>query len=186
LLSGRQVHLLAGVGSEAGVRLVLTRLTGTGLVRVHDAGNSMLYTLNRDHLAAEAVEKLANLRTVFIRTLAGEISNWNIAPIHASLFGSTARGDSGVDSDVDVLLVRSDSVDELDPQWQEQTGRLSEHVLTRTGNRTQLYDITASALVAHVTTDEPLVNEWRRDAITLCGPDFGNVLRQLTSTGGDQ
>lgn len=91
-LSGRQVHQLAGTGSEAGVRRVLTRLARTGLVLVHYAGNSLLYTpLNTSHLAAKAVSQLANLRTIFIGTVQLDIGSWSVPPIHASLFGSAAR-----------------------------------------------------------------------------------------------
>lgn len=148
--------------------------------------DAVLYTLNTEHLAAEAVMRLANLRTLFITDLRLGIANWNIAPIHASLFSSAARGDGDVDSDVDVLLVRPDNIDETDPQWQEQTDLFSQHVLTLTGNRAQLYDIDASGLVEHLNADEPIISEWRRDALTLHGPEFGDVLRQLTATVGDR
>jgi predicted nucleotidyltransferase len=183
MLSGRQVHQLAGVGSEGGVRLVLVRLAKTGLVHVHDAGNSQLYTLNRRHLAADSVVRLADLRRVFLETLTSEFTDWTVPPLHASLFGSTARGDANLDSDVDILVVRPASLDELDPVWQQQTAELSDDILELTGNHTQLYDLDTVGLLEHVASSDPIVDEWRRDAITLSGPDFGAIVRQLSSSG---
>jgi predicted nucleotidyltransferase len=183
MLSGRQVHQLAGVGSEGGVRRVLVRLAGTGLVHVHDAGNSQLYSLNRRHLAAEPIIRLADMREIFIEALITTLSEWPVAPVHASLFGSTARRDGDVDSDVDILLVRPTGLDELDPDWQVQTAELPEYVMDLTGNHTQLYDIDLADLSEHVTADEPIVAEWRRDALTLFGPDLITTIRQLESGG---
>lgn len=182
LISGRQVHQLAGTGSEAGVRLVLNRLSRTGLVHVHDAGNSLLYSLNRRHLAAEVVIRLADLRTAFIAMLSEEIDRWAVKPLHASLFGSAARGDGTTESDVDLLLVRTDAQDELDMRWQEQLAMLAELILARTGNRAQMYDLSAGGLRKHLSTGEPIVDEWRRDAVTLFGPDFTKFLRQIAPT----
>lgn len=184
LISGRQVHRLAGTGSEAGVRLVLNRLSKTGLVHVHDAGNSLLYSLNRRHLAADAVLQLADLRQRFIAMLSEEIGRWALQPLHASLFGSAARGDGTVESDVDLLLVRSDSQDELDMRWQEQLLMLAELIDARTGNRAQMYDLSAGGLRKHVSTGEPIVDEWRRDAITLIGFDFPALLREIAAVEG--
>jgi hypothetical protein len=49
-LTGRQVHQLAGAGSESGVRKVLARLTAQGLVHVSEAGQAKLYVANREHV----------------------------------------------------------------------------------------------------------------------------------------
>ena len=61
-VTGRQVHQLTGIGSEAGVRKVLTRLVRHGLVREYPAGGAYLCSINREHLAWPAVEELAGMR----------------------------------------------------------------------------------------------------------------------------
>jgi predicted nucleotidyltransferase len=182
MLSGRQVRELAGIGSEGGIRLVLARLVKTGLVHVHDAGNSQLYTLNRRHLAADSVIRLAYLRKIFLETVTADLAEWIAQPLHASIFGSTARGDGDLGSDVDILVVRPVGLDELDPVWQRQTAQLSDDILDLTGNHTQLYDVDMAGLLEHVASAEPIVDEWRRDAITLAGPDFGTIVRRLSSS----
>jgi predicted nucleotidyltransferase len=172
-LSGRHIHSLAGSGSVAGVRLVLQRLATTGLVHVHESGNSLLYTLNRRHLAAQAVELLADLRTTFAANLAAEFATWTIAPVHASLFGAIARADGNLESDVDLLLIRPDEVAPDNLLWVEQTTRLLEQIVTQTGNPANLYDLTHTEL----TTATPTPQTWPAPSIPLTGPPLSALLQ---------
>jgi predicted nucleotidyltransferase len=181
-LSGRQVHGLAGVGSVAGVRLVLQRLTSTGLVHVAEAGNSLLYTLNRKHLAAQAVELLSGLRTTFVTSLRAELATWTLPPVHASLYGAAARGDGDLDSDVDVLLIRPDEVAADNDQWERQAADLLRTVVDMTGNAAQFYELDLTELTAHVTGNEPIVDRWCDESVTVYGADLTTVLSRLHTT----
>jgi hypothetical protein len=174
MLSGREIHRLCGAGSVAGVRLVLQRLTSTGLVQVHEAGNSLLYTLNRHHLAAPAVELLADLRTTFVAGLAAKLSTWPIPPIHASLFGAIARGGGDLDSEVDLLLIRPDEVAADNVLWEEQTADLLQYIVDQTGNPAQLYDLTRTELAA----PDPAAQAWCDHTIPLHGPVLAALLKQ--------
>lgn len=176
-LSGRQVHQLCGTGSEAGVRNVLNRLVAHGLVHVMEAGNTYLYTLNREHLAASAVEALSRLRASLIDRLRVEVSTWSTPPASVSLFGSAARGDGDTGSDVDLLVIRRDEIAEDSEQWTEQVSLLSEHVHAWTGNHAQIYDIDKSGLADHVRTGEQIVQDWRRDAIAISGEELAQLIR---------
>lgn len=167
-LSGRQIHKLAGTGSVAGVRLVLQRLAATGLVHVDDVGNSLLYHLNRKHLVAPAIEFLADLRSTLTSRLADEISAWRIPPVHASLYGAIARGDGDLESDVDVLLIRPDQIDQGDILWEDQAARLMRTVVDLTGNPAHVFELSRTELIGHVT-EEPILNDWMRPSIPLSG-----------------
>jgi len=170
-LSGRRVHQLSRIGSETGVGRVLDRLSEAGLVEATEAGASTMYTLNRNHVAAPAVLQLTNLRQILIERLRETIGQWALAPLHASLFGSTARGDGDLASDVDILLVHEDFA-EPPPGWLDQVSDLAEHVMAWTGNHAQMYELGVSELEEHFIAGEPIVQDWIRDAITLAGPDF--------------
>lgn len=98
------VHRLAGRGSLTGVRRVLLRLVGTGLVQDVPGG----FVLNRDHLAAPAVEILARLHGVLVERIRAEIDRWPGEVVAAGLFGSTARRDGDERSDIDIVVL-SDS-----------------------------------------------------------------------------
>ncbi|GAB3826648.1 hypothetical protein [Kribbella italica] len=181
-LSGRQVHGLAGVGSVAGVRLVLQRLTSTGLVHVAEAGNSLLYTLNRKHLAAQAVELLSGLRTAFVTGLRAELATWTLPPVHAGLYGAAARGDGDLDSDVEVLLIRPHEVAADNDQWEQQAADLLRTVVDMTGNAAQFYELDLTELAVHVTGNEPVVDQWCDESVTVYGADLTTVLSRLHTT----
>jgi hypothetical protein len=166
-LSGRQIHKLAGAGSVAGVRLVLQRLAATGLVHVDDVGSSLLYRLNRKHLAAPVVEALAGLRRTLIDRLATEIGSWRIPVVHASVYGAIARRDGDLDSDVDLLLIRPDHLDEA--LWEEQVGGLMQTVVDLTGNPAHVFELSRTELADHLAREEPILNDWMHPSIQLAG-----------------
>src|SRR3954447_3212721 len=96
-LTGRQVARLARRGSDRGIRLALQRLAVQGLVDTLDAPPAVLYTLNREHIAAPVALALVELRGALLARLRDAIGSWQVAPLHASLFGSAARGDGGTE-----------------------------------------------------------------------------------------
>lgn len=178
-VTGRQVHQLTGVGSEAGVRNVLNRLVHQGIVRAGPAGSAVLYAVNREHIAWPAVQALAGLRGELLARLRGALGDWDPRPRTAALFGSVARGDGGTDSDIDLLLIRQRRTDADDEAWQAQVSRLREHITAWTGNACQVYDIGSDDLERHIAAYDPLVTAWRTDAITVCGTDLRGLLRDL-------
>lgn len=185
-LSGREVHRLTGIGSPAGVRLALARLVRQGLVRIEDRATAAYYLGNRDHIAWPVVEALASLRRSLIGQIENELRRWRLPPVHASLFGSAARGDGDADSDIDILLVRPDGVDEDEPPWAEQVDRLRGLVETWSGNRCQPFQLDEHRLSAHEQAADPLVDAWLQDSVTLAGEELRAVLRRLPESGGVQ
>ncbi|TDD43090.1 hypothetical protein E1263_41905, partial [Kribbella antibiotica] len=166
-LSGRQIHKLAGQGSVAGVRLVLQRLAATGLVHVDDAGNSLLYQLNRKHLVAPVVEFLADLRTALVGRLSDELSTWRLPPVHASLYGALARADGDLESDVELLLIRPDDLDAHDPLWNEQAANLMQTTVDLTGNPAHVFELSRTELANHLVTETPILNDWLNPTLHL-------------------
>jgi predicted nucleotidyltransferase len=134
------------------------------------AGNAYLYAFNREHLAAPAVELLAGSRLELERRLRAEIAAWKIAPTHVSIFGSAARGDGDTRSDIDVFVVRPAGVAEDDPGWRQELERLADHVHDWTGNRAAVSEVSAADVRRLRRARPPVVEELRRDAITLAGP----------------
>src|SRR5215469_8608161 len=125
-LTGGQVTAMTGRRSHAGVLDSLHRLTAHGLVTRVQLNRGYLFALNRRHLAAEAVELLMGLRGKLFESIRDAVARWEIAPVHASLFGSTARGDGNIESDIDMLVVRPPQVPHDDEQWGTQIDDLAE------------------------------------------------------------
>lgn len=168
-LTGREVSKLARRGSQRGVQAVLERLVVQGLVEQQAAGRALLYRLNREHVAAGAVEALADLRGELIRRVADEIDSWATAPLHVSIFGSFARGEGDADSDVDLFVVRPAEIDEDDGPWRDQLDLLAERLHRWTGNHGGLAETSADD-VARLRREQPAVlAALRDDAIVVHG-----------------
>jgi predicted nucleotidyltransferase len=67
-----------------------------------------VYQLNREHLAADAIVALADQWATLLQRIKDYLAEWNPEPVSACLFGSAARGEAGVASDIDLLLVAPD------------------------------------------------------------------------------
>jgi DNA-binding transcriptional ArsR family regulator len=170
-LTGRQIARLASHGSDRGLRLALNRLAEHGLVDAVDAPPAVLYSLNRDHIAAPIALELAGLRPELLRRLRAAIAEWQVAAMHASMFGSAARGDGDASSDIDLLIVRSRGVDSEEPAWREQVHELAGAVERWTGNHAGISEIGEEEHAQLATERPPIVEELERDAITLAGPE---------------
>jgi predicted nucleotidyltransferase len=168
-LTGRQVALLTGRKSHSGVLAVLNRLTEHGLVSRVELNRAYLFALNRDHLAAPAVEILAGMRKALFDELRDVIDDWPITPVHVSLFGSAARGDGDTRSDFDLLVVRPDSVDQDEPAWRSQIDELVDLIRRRTGNHASVIERDDSGMERLRAAEPPILSELLADALVLNG-----------------
>ncbi|HTE52262.1 MAG TPA: nucleotidyltransferase domain-containing protein [Kofleriaceae bacterium] len=168
-LTGSEVARLVRRGTRPGIQRALHRLVGHGLVLSREAGRAFLYTLNREHLAFPAVELLAGIRGALLERLRERIAAWQTRAVHVSVFGSAARGDGGIDSDVDLLVVRPVKVDEEDPLWRSQVDDLLQSIERWTGNRAAVAEISEQR-VARLKRDRPsVVGDLKKDAVVLAG-----------------
>ena len=175
-LSGREVARLSGA-SPNGAWRTLRRFVEHGLVSEREAGGrTLLYTLNREHVAADAALRLTDLRAELIDRLTTRIKSWIVPPVHVSLFGSAARGDGDTGSDVDLVVVRPRDVDEEDEQWRTQLDGLADAVLGWSGNHAGISEIPRGD-IARLGRERPaILDELEQDAITLFGPSVRELL----------
>lgn len=166
-----QVQRIAGRFSVDGIRRALERLSALGIVTSERIGNATNYRLNRDHLAADAIISLAEIRRRFIRRLSAEIAAWPVAPEFAALFGSAARGSMRPDSDIDVFVVRRDEVDPDDVGWLAQLDAISGAGRRWTGNPVNVLEFSASEAASNARAGDRVLSDISRDGIVLNGPD---------------
>jgi predicted nucleotidyltransferase len=153
-----EVHRRAGGGSKSGIRRVLLRLVAEGVVHEVPGG----YVLNREHLAAPAVELLANLYGELLARIRGEIEDWARAPILVGLFGSAARRDGDSSSDIDLLVVGDDpNLDDVD--------RLGRRIEAWTGNTAKVIALTPGDLRRLRRAKEPILAVWERELVVISG-----------------
>lgn len=158
-LSLSEVHRRASRGALSGTRRVLQRLVIEGVVLDVPGG----YLLNREHVAADAIEALVTIRARFLSRLHAEVASWSYQADLVGIFGSFARRDGGSRSDIDIVIVGEERCpdDVLD--------ELASLVITWTGNRAQIVAITPSELRAMRSVDEPILAEWHRDLEVVYG-----------------
>lgn len=177
-LGGREVARLAGVSQNGGWR-ALRRLVDQGVVIEQAAGGrSMLYTLNRDHIAAEPIITLTRLRSIVIERLKEHLAGWEAQPIHASMFGSAARGDGDTGSDIDILVIRPRDVEEVDEGWRTQIDSLATAVHSWTGNHAGIAEISERDLARLRRERPPVIENVDADGITLIGEEPSSLFRK--------
>ncbi len=178
-LSGREISRLAGRRSHSGVLTVLTRLSTHGLVDLQEAGRALLYTLNRDHLAAPAVELLTSMRAELFDRMRTTVSTWAVEPFHLSVFGSAARGDGDVESDIDLFLVRHEQTDEDDVAWVAQRAALTGRIHRWSGNHAAIAEVSPAQLAQLRREGAPILEQLRRDAVVVAGPSVVDLLESV-------
>ncbi|GAB3598825.1 hypothetical protein GCM10027586_01010 [Kineococcus gypseus] len=178
-LTGREVHRSSASGSYRGTLAALDRLVEQGLVDARRVGQAREYVLNEEHVAYPA---LAAAMAVFtprhdlddrLRSLVRERFP-DRTGTSLAYFGSFARGEARVSSDIDLLLVLpddapEDAVDEL-------VGELETRGRRWTGNEVQVYATRRTDLHRAAASADPVVDEWRRDAVTVLGPTVQHLL----------
>ena len=73
---------------------VLDRLTGRGSSTACELNRAYLYALNREHLAAPAVEILDGMREQLLSEIRAVLDTWQIAPLHIIALRLGARAET--------------------------------------------------------------------------------------------
>lgn len=138
---------------------MLLRMVDEGLVLEVPGG----YVLNRDHIAAPAVELLTTLHGELASRIRAAVEDWPTRPALVGLFGSAARRDGDASSDIDVLVVSDDA--NLD----DRVDGLAEQIRRWTGNRAQVIGRTPKEIAQLRRAKEPILSEWARDLLVIAG-----------------
>ncbi len=164
--------------SVPGVRKVLNRLVEQGIVNADQAGRTLTYRLNREHLAAAPIIELAHMDDALIERIRTAVATWDRAPLLVMLFGSAATGGMRVDSDIDVFVVGNEPNDASN-RWREQISELELDITKWTGNDARVLAYTVDDL-RH--TNDVVVDDIAREGILIAG-DRALLLRSNRRAG---
>ena len=92
------------------------------------------------------------------------------------MFGSAARQDGDVDSDIDIFLVRPAGVSDEDATWSEQLHDIGDAILAWTGNHASVIDFPEQDLRQLHDESPPVLADLRRDGIDLAGTPLRELL----------
>lgn len=150
--------------SPQGALDVVNDLAASGIVETERHGRSLVVTLNSDHLMVRPLADLVGGRARLVDRLTAHLATWDRSLDAAWLFGSAARGDGGRDSDIDLVLVASESRDE---RWEGLTDALRGQIRRWTGNVAQLIDHDRASFTELVESGNPLISSLRAEGIAL-------------------
>lgn len=158
-MTGRQIHRLVDHRwSLWSVQEALKDLAGLGMVTTQTVGRAHLHGVNEQHVAVESlrplVDPLALLERVVRETVGADVQA-------VVLFGSVARGEATVDSDVDLVVLAPDG-------WDRRT-EVAEAVRARCGNPCDVLAFTPEEFRTRAAGGEPVVREILRDGVPLIG-----------------
>ena len=173
-LSMRQVAGLAAV-SQTQASQVLGRLIELGIVERRDVGRSALVRMDRTNAAGQLVERLADLRHLVLDKMRAAASGIHPTPVSLVVFGSFARGQSAVTSDVDVLSVRAAGIDADSDGWVKTLGAWADEAAHLAGNPVNLLDLAVADLTPFPSLDPRLWREILVDGIVLVGSAPGDL-----------
>lgn len=164
-----QVQRILTTASGEGIRKVLNRLTGQGVVLHDEVGRTHTYRLNTEHLAAEPIMALSRLNSTFQSRLGQHLDGWGTTLRYAAVFGSAATGRMTLESDIDLFLVRAaDSED--DDAWEQRLTELARLVTAWTGNDGRIVEYAEDEFRTAAAAGEPLFDDVSKQGLTVAGP----------------
>lgn len=170
-----QLNTLIPARSHNGIRKVVERLAAQGIVVTRDVGRTRSYALNDEHVLAGAVREIADARRLLLLRLRSTVEAWVDPPLLGALFGSAARGDMRLDSDLDLLLVRRPGT--RNDEWEAAVAQLTVRATSWTGNDARIVDVDEEDL--HSAAHRPLLESVARDGLVFFG-DAGLIPRAIT------
>ena len=157
-LTGRRVHaLISDRHSLGAVQQALRDLDRLGLTTTEAIGRAGVHRINEGHAAIAPLRSLASPIEVLTRVV--EETARDVEAV--IVFGSVARGDAHVDSDVDLAVIA--------PATWDGRVELQQAVQERLGNGCDVLHLTGDHFKLAPEDREPVMSEILRDGIALVG-----------------
>lgn len=173
-LNLRTVARLSGV-SLAHASRVLPGLVDLGIVERREAPPSALFRFVPEHVAARVITALTRTRQAILDELGECAGALDPAPASLIIFGSVARGDATVESDIDVVLVRPATVDEEDAGWRRGIDQWRDHARRLTGNSVEILEIGEREVGARLRSRQPVWADVRREGVVVHGRSLDSL-----------
>jgi predicted nucleotidyltransferase len=174
-LNLRTIARLSGV-SLAQASRIMPGLVEIGIVERRDVPPAALFRLVEDHVASRAVLAVARARTTVLGELGSGAAELSPAPISVIVFGSFAQGTARAGSDIDIVVVRPDSVDDDNRNWHADLEGWRRQGRRLTGNPIEVLEVAASEASRLLRSRRPLWSDIRRHGIVV----HGRTLDELT------
>ena len=173
-LNLRTIARLADV-SPAQASRVLPTLTALGMVERREAPPSALFHFVEENVASRFVRSLSRARDATIAELAQAAEKMVPAPASVIVFGSFARGEAGVSSDLDVVVVRPTGIDEEDEHWRAAIETWRRFAGRLTGNHVEVLEVDTNSIGRSLRGRAPLWADVARDGTVIHGASLDEL-----------
>lgn len=167
-LNLRTIAQLAGI-SQAQASRLLPDLVALGVVERREVPPASLFRLVPEHVASRSLLALArSTDTVFeeMGRLAGALPR---PPMSVIVFGSFARREAVIDSDIDAVVVRPAELDEDDDAWSAPLETWRHDVRRLTGNAVEVLEVSAEEAATKLAGRGQVWVDIRRDGRVVHG-----------------
>jgi hypothetical protein len=139
-----------------------------------------LFRLVPEHVAAQALLALARSNDTVLDEMGRLAAALPQPPASVIVFGSFARREAEVESDIDVVVVRPTQVEEDDDAWSDSLEAWRRDVRRLTGNPVEIFEVSTDEAATKLAGRAQLWADIRRDGRVV----HGLGLRQLRSVPG--
>ncbi len=188
-VQGRILAVLAETSAELNLRTiarlsrvsvaqasrVMPSLVELGIVERREAPPSALFRFVPEHVAARAVTALAGARETVLDEIGGVAGDLVPAPASVIVFGSFARAEAVRGSDLDVVVVRADGIEEEDARWRESLAAWSSGLRRLTGNAIDVVEVSEPDAIRLLRSRKPLWLDVQRDGVVVFGADVAEL-----------
>ena len=175
-LNLRTIAQLAGV-SQAQASRLLPDLVALGVVERREVPPASLFRLVPEHLASQVLLALARSTDTGLDEMGRRAGALPQPPVSVIVFGSFARREAEVGSDIDVVVVRPADIDEDDDAWSTSLEAWRRDVRRLTGNPVEVLEVSADEAATKLAGRSQVWADVRRDGRVV----HGLGLQQLRS-----
>jgi predicted nucleotidyltransferase len=167
-LNLRTIGRLSGV-SLAQASRTMPGLVELGIVERRDVPPAALFRLVEDHVASRAVLAVARARATILKELASTAAELSPTPTSVIVFGSFAQGSARAGSDIDIVVIRPDSVGDDDRPWHAALEDWRQRVRRLTGNPIEILEAAAADASRLLRSRRPLWSDIRQHGVVVHG-----------------
>ena len=173
-LNLRTIAELAGI-SQAQASRLLPELVELGVVERREVPPSSLFRLVPEHIASRALLALARSHGAILDEMGRLAAALPHPPTSVIVFGSFARRGADADSDIDVVVVRPNLMEEDDETWFDSIETWRHDIRRLTGNQVEVLEVGADEVASKLGGRSQVWRDIRSEGLVVHGPSIDDL-----------